>query len=178
VAQRKALQGELDEIRVLRSRLRGLVNDWQRAYQPVSTGSKPAPRENPLPDDAAVAEFTEFLGRQDAHLLASKALLLRTHSHLEYGPSAEIEAALLRVWLQGAAVSLEKFESAVRQRLKGGPRHSERPLVDPGAGPPVTTYAAYLAASGPYDSGDFLAQPIDLMQPRLVPEMIDNDPEL
>jgi alkylation response protein AidB-like acyl-CoA dehydrogenase len=178
VAQRKALQGELDEIRVLRSRLRGLVNDWQRAYQPASTGSKLAPRENPLPDDAAVAEFTEFLSRQDAHLLASKALLVRTHSHLEYGPGAEIETALLRVWLQGAAVSLEKFESAVRQRLKGGPRHSERPLVDPGAGPPVTTYAAYLAASCPYDSGDFLAKPIDLVQPRLVPEMIDSDPEL
>jgi alkylation response protein AidB-like acyl-CoA dehydrogenase/flavin-dependent dehydrogenase/ferredoxin-like protein FixX len=175
VAQRKALQGELDEIRVLRSRLRGLVNDWHKARKHPGRESA---EENPVRDDAAVAEFTELLARQDAHLLAGKALLLRTHGHLEYGPDAEIETALLRVWLQGAAVSLEEFESTVRQRLEAGPRHSDRPLVDPGAGAPITTYAAYLAAPCPYDSGDFLTRPIDLVQPRLVPEMIESDPEL
>ena len=101
VAQRKALQAELDEIRVLRSRLRGLVNDWQNGGKQQDTGSREASEQNPVRDDAAVAEFTELLARQDAHLLAGKALLLRTHSRLEYGPDAEIEIALLRVWLQG-----------------------------------------------------------------------------
>src|SRR5207302_2470071 len=81
-------------------------------------------------------------------------------------------------WLQQAAVSLEEFESIVRQWLQPGSRAPDRPMVDPSAGPPVTTYAAYLSASCPYDSGDFLAKPIDLVQPRLVPEMIDTDPEL
>src|SRR5262249_37630690 len=85
---------------------------------------------------------------------------------------------LLRVWFQSAAQMLEEFESVVRQRLEEGPRHRDRPLVDPAAGPPVTTYAAYLAAPCPYDSGDFLVKPVDLVQPRLVPEMIDTDAEL
>lgn len=178
VAQRKALQGELDEVRVLRSRLRSLVNDWQRARSQHGTATVASSDENTLRDDAAVAEFTEFLGRQDTILLAGKALLLRTHGQLEYGPDAEIATALLRVWLQGAALSLEEFESIARQRLEAGPRPPDRPLVDPGAGPPVTTYSAYLAAACPYNSGDFLVQPTDLVQPRLVPEMIETDPEL
>jgi alkylation response protein AidB-like acyl-CoA dehydrogenase/flavin-dependent dehydrogenase/ferredoxin-like protein FixX len=177
VAQRKALQGELDEVRVLRSRLRGLVNDWQKKRKQRGTASAPS-EENPVRDDATVAEFMELLARQDAHLLAGKAMLLRTHSHLEYGPDAEIEASLLRVWLQEAAISLDEFESIVRQHLEAGTRQPNRPLADPSAGGPVTAYAAYLAASCSYDSGDFLAQPIDLVQPRLVPEMIETDPEL
>jgi alkylation response protein AidB-like acyl-CoA dehydrogenase/electron transfer flavoprotein alpha subunit len=178
VAQRKALQGELDEVRVLRSRLRGLVNDWENASKASNNRPPIGTEENPVRDDAAVAEFTEVLSRQDAHLLASKALLLRTHSLLEYGIDAEVETALLRVWFQEAAVALDEFEGMVRQRLATGPRPTDRPLVDPSAGPPITTYAAYLATSCPYNFGDFLIQPIDLVQPRLVPEMIEVDPKL
>jgi alkylation response protein AidB-like acyl-CoA dehydrogenase/flavin-dependent dehydrogenase/electron transfer flavoprotein alpha subunit/ferredoxin-like protein FixX len=178
VAQRKALQGELDEVRVLRSRLRGLVNDWQNAVKASSPSARAAAAENLLRDEAAVDELTERLARQDAHLLAGKALLLRTHSLLEHGMDAEVETALLRVWFQEAAVSLDQFESFLRQRLEAGPRFSERPLVDPSAGPPITTYAAYLAAPCPYQFGDFLIQPIDLAQPRLIPELIEIDPKL
>ena len=36
LAQRKALQAELDEIRVVRSRLRGLVNEWLAAAETVA----------------------------------------------------------------------------------------------------------------------------------------------
>jgi alkylation response protein AidB-like acyl-CoA dehydrogenase/electron transfer flavoprotein alpha subunit len=57
-------------------------------------------------------------------------------------------------------------------------RSEERPLVDPAAGPPVTTYAGYLAADNPYDSGDFLVKPVNLVRPRFVPDMVRSDPDL
>ncbi|MBV9124874.1 MAG: FAD-binding protein, partial [Planctomycetes bacterium] len=164
VAQRKALQAELDEIRNLRSRLRARMGEWQGALNQVSV--------------EGLAEVTEALGRQDAHLLASKALLLRTHARLEHGLPAEIEAALVRVWFQGAAVSLEEFEVLLRRRLDRADPHDDRPVVEPGAGPPVKNYADYLAAAAPYTSGDFLTRPVDLVQPRFVPEMIEADPQL
>ncbi len=194
LAQRKALQAELDEVRVLRSRLRGLVNDWQNArglarLEPaLGVGPDRQPRTTPEDDtghgarprlDAtALAEITELLARQDAHLLAGKALLLRTHARLEHCLDAEAETALLRVWLEEASVSLEQFESVVQSRLEPADRREDRPLVDPGAGPPMSSYAEYLSAPCPYDSGDFLSAPIDLVQPRFVPEMIETDPLL
>src|SRR5206468_10424794 len=99
----------------------------------------------------------------DAHLLASKVLLLRTHARLEGGMDSELEAALIRVWLEDASVSLEEFESILRRRLDPGTAGGSRPLVDPAASPPVQAYADYLTASCPYDSGDFLAMPVDLV---------------
>src|SRR5438132_7639354 len=76
VAQRKALQGELDEVRVLRSRLRGLVNDWRNARKQQGAGFGSASEENPVRDDAAVAEFTALLAQQHDDLLAGQAALL------------------------------------------------------------------------------------------------------
>jgi electron transfer flavoprotein-quinone oxidoreductase len=159
VAQRKALQAELDEVRVARSHLRGFVNEWQAAQK-------------------RGAEVSEALARQDAHLLASKALLLRTHARLEHGLGAETETALLRVWLEETSVALQEFEAVARRRLAPPEQPEERPVVEPSAGPPVTAYADYLAAPCRYDSGDFLTAPVDLRQPRFVPEMIAADPVL
>jgi electron transfer flavoprotein-quinone oxidoreductase len=163
LAQRKALQAELDQVRVLRSRLRGLVTEWKQAEHSVAE---------------AAAEVSEALGRQDALLLASKALLLRTHARLEKSLTSETETILLRVWLEGAAAALQEFEALVRRRLAPATLEPDRPLVDPGAGPPVTRYADFLAAACPYDSGDFLNKPVDLLQPRYVPEMNESDPAL
>jgi len=162
VIQRKALQAELDEVRNARSRLRSLVNDWQ---------ASPA-------DPAAHEEIAENLARQDARLLASKALVLRTHARLEDGYESATEMALIRVWLENAAVSLEEFEGIVQRCQEPAGRHEERPVVELIAGSPVTKYADYLAADCNYDSGDFLVRPANLLVPRFVPEMIEADPEL
>src|SRR5262249_49643793 len=96
----------------------------------------------------------------------------------ENGLPAETEAALLRAWLEEAAVSLNKFETTARRRLDGSARSKERPVVEPSAGALVCTYDEYLAAQAPYDSGDFLRNPVNLVEPRLVPEMIEADPDL
>ncbi len=185
VAQRKALQAELDEVRVLRSRLRGLVGEWLASYRTLtatahahSAEGLSAPSGNGKAGAGSAAEVAEGLGRQDAHLLVSKALLLRTHARLERGLSAEIEAALVRVWLDHALAAMDGFEGAVRHRLEAPGQAPARPLVEPDAGPPVTSYAAYLAAPLPYDTGDFLCRPVDLTLPRYVPEMNESDPEL
>jgi electron transfer flavoprotein-quinone oxidoreductase len=180
LAQRKALQAELDEVRVLRSRLRALVGEWQAAFRPVpgvtGAASLPSESEDGRPDAAAQAEVCESLGRQDAHLLASKALLLRTHARLEHGLPAEVEAALVRVWLDRALAAMDQFEGVVKGRLEA--RRHDRPVVEPGAAPPVTSYADFLAAPNPYDSGDFLCRAVDLARPRYVPEMNESDPDL
>jgi alkylation response protein AidB-like acyl-CoA dehydrogenase/flavin-dependent dehydrogenase/electron transfer flavoprotein alpha subunit/ferredoxin-like protein FixX len=177
LAQRKALQAELDEVRVLRSRLRSLVNDWQQARREKAAASHGTDEGSPF-TSVVLAEFTEQLARQDAHLLAGKALLLRTHARLEHSLEVEPQLALLRVWLEEASLALEEFESSVRHWLAPFVGRSHGPLVDPGAGPAVTRYAEFLAAPCPYDSGDFLGVPTDLQQPRLVPEMIEADPDL
>jgi electron transfer flavoprotein-quinone oxidoreductase len=159
--QRKALQAELDEIRVLRSRLRARVGDWQAARTA-----------------AGAAEVAELLARQDAHLLAGKALLLRTHARLEHSLDAEIDMVLVRVWLEEMEASWQEFDRTLCDRLDSPGRREHRPLVDPGAGPAVATYAEYLAAPGRYESGDFLGTHVDLLQPRFVPELISADPVL
>jgi len=164
--QRKALQAEVDEIRADRARIGAMVGAWKSS---VGSGAPPGP---------ARAEVSEALGRQDAFLLASKALLLRTHARLERGLDSEVEFSLLRVWLESAAVALEKCEGVIRTRQEQVGYHEDRPIVDPAAGPPVTIYEDYLKASCPYESGDFLDKPADLLQPRFVPEMIVTDPAL
>jgi alkylation response protein AidB-like acyl-CoA dehydrogenase/electron transfer flavoprotein alpha subunit len=170
LSQRKALQAELDEIRNARSRLRSLTSEWVKACNSVqrTTG-----------DDAeARAEIAESLGRQDAYLLASKALILRTHARMESGVPAEVQIALLRVWLDAAASSLDNFELLVRGRIARCSMWENRPIVEPSAEPAMTTYADYLSNEIPYDSGDFLVKRLDLTVPRFVPEMVAADPVL
>src|SRR5262249_47690260 len=115
---------------------------------------------------------------RDAHLRAPRALRLGPHARLEHGLDAEVETALVRVWLEHAAAALEEFEGHARRLLEPAAAQDRRPVVDPAAGPPVTAYADYLAAPCPYDSGDYLGRPVDLVQPRLVPEMVEADPDL
>jgi hypothetical protein len=138
LAQRKALQEELDEVRVFRSQLRAVVNEWNAAsdFSPNTGAATLGPK--------AQAEIHEGLARQDGLLLASKALLLRTHARLEKGMASEAEAALLRVWLQAAARSLEEFEGAVRRHFRRSAKAD-----------PVTASAA--ALSGRYR--DYLGAP-------------------
>jgi electron transfer flavoprotein-quinone oxidoreductase len=190
VVQRKALQAELDEIRNARSRLKALALEWQSALlQPLDASrerpSRPGTasrnsehsRANRI-SPAAAGEIAEALARQEAHLLASKALVLRTHARLEQGLPAETEIALVRVWLNFGSASLEEFESMLRRYLDPASRRDDHPVVELAAGPPVTAYADYLAATIKYDSGEFLLTPVDLLQPRLVPEMIQADASL
>src|SRR5262249_23359061 len=79
VTQRQALQAELDEVRVLRSRLRSVINEWQAARKQHGADGDAAL------DPGAVAELAELAARCNAALLAGKSLLLRTHARLEYG---------------------------------------------------------------------------------------------
>jgi hypothetical protein len=166
VARRQVLRAEVEEVQGAEARLDGLRREWEG-------------RPRPAPEDeagrAAEAEVAEGLARQSAYLLASQVLLLRTHARWEQGLDAEVETALLRVWLDGAAVALEGFAGRVRAALRP-PRQSDRPLVEPWAGPPLGCYADYLAGAAPYTEGDFLAGPVDLLHPRLVPEMVAPDP--
>jgi electron transfer flavoprotein-quinone oxidoreductase len=173
VVQRKALQAELDEIRVLRARLRGLVNDWMEV-QGSGQGDK-TPTVAPMPFGA---ELTETLARHDSALLAAKALLLRTHARMEHGHDSEVESSLLRVFLDDASWRLEVFETEVHRRLGGRIPGDDRPLIDISAGPGVASYRELLASPCPYVSGDFLLSPVDVSLPRLVPELVEADPEL
>jgi alkylation response protein AidB-like acyl-CoA dehydrogenase/flavin-dependent dehydrogenase/electron transfer flavoprotein alpha subunit/ferredoxin-like protein FixX len=190
VAQRKALQAELDEIRNARSRLKALALEWQSALlQPLDASRERPSRPGAVSRNnehsranrispAAAGEIAEALARQEAHLLASKALVLRTHARLEQGLPAETEIALVRVWLNFGSASIEEFESILRRYLDPATRRDDHPVVELAAGPPITAYADYLAANVRYDSGEFLLSPVDLLQPRLVPEMIQADASL
>jgi electron transfer flavoprotein-quinone oxidoreductase len=157
ITQRRAVHAELEELRGLQARLNQLLEAARQA----------APHPPPTH-----AEIAEALARQEAALLAGKALLLRTHARLEHGLDSEIETALLRVWLESAAVALGGCEETVRQRLTPE-RRADRPVVEPAAGPPLATFAEYLHTPDRYESGDYLALPVDLLRPRLVPEIAD-----
>jgi alkylation response protein AidB-like acyl-CoA dehydrogenase/electron transfer flavoprotein alpha subunit len=161
-AQRQALRIELDALQGMRIRLRDRVSEWVRD-QPGTAAEQ--------------AEFHEALGRHDATLGAVSALLLRTQARLEAGYSSEIEIALLRVWLSGAAAAQSTPEGVVRRHLQP-PLREDRPVVDPAVGPPVMLYKDLLAAPTAYNSGDFLLRPVDLIAPRYVPEMVETDPTL
>jgi hypothetical protein len=157
VLQRQALRAEVEAVRRLEARGQALARD--REKWPASSDF-----------GAGEAEMTEGLARQSAYLLAGKALLLRTHARLEEGLDCAVEAPLLRVWLDEADVLLDEFAGCVQRRLDSPRRYDERPLVEPGAGPPVSSPVEYRVAAASYESGDFLVRPVDLLQPRLVPE--------
>jgi alkylation response protein AidB-like acyl-CoA dehydrogenase/flavin-dependent dehydrogenase/electron transfer flavoprotein alpha/beta subunit/ferredoxin-like protein FixX len=196
VAQRKALQAELDEIRNARSRLRTLIEEWQTSVGSGQTkghkGEASGGNENTLAQDsisslptahcplptADLQEVQEALARQDAYLLANKALLLRSHARLEVGIPAEVETALMRVWLDCSSAALDEFESLLQRTRDSARSRRDRPLVAPAAEPAINTYTDYLAATAPYQSGDFLISSIQLTRPRFVPELLEADPVL
>jgi electron transfer flavoprotein-quinone oxidoreductase len=161
LAQRRALLAEREEIVEAERRLAELAIDWQKG-----------PRH-----PADEADVSAAFARQTAHVLAGKLLLLRTHACLEAGADAELAVVLLRVWLDYSATQLDEFAILVQDRRRPPAPDSDRPLVEPGSGPPLRTRAEYLAAPVAYTSGDFLLAPVNLLQPRLVPEMVAGERE-
>ena len=156
VSQRKALQAELDELRVQRSRLRAGQRLAGRDHR--DRGGR---RRRAGSTGGGLGELREAWPARTP-LLAGKALLLRTHARME-GLAAEVETALLRVWLDKASQSLESSRRSPRAPTPPPPGRRR-----PGAGPPVTLRR--LLARPVADSGDFLREAVDLAQPRLVPE--------
>jgi electron transfer flavoprotein-quinone oxidoreductase len=163
--QRQALHVELEEIHRAEARLGRLVEEWQAVRD--------------LADEVqAVAdvEIGEAVARLEARLLAGKSLLLETHARLEEQPDAEVEMALLRVALDDTAADLDAFAALVQLRRRPAGAYRQRPVIEPGFGPPPAALANYLADPDPYQSGDFLLAPVDLLCPRLVPEMRGDRP--
>jgi alkylation response protein AidB-like acyl-CoA dehydrogenase/flavin-dependent dehydrogenase/electron transfer flavoprotein alpha subunit/ferredoxin-like protein FixX len=158
--QRQALLAEYNEVQRLRARVVTLVEDWMGSGQ------------------ANGLQVAEGLARLNARLHGAWSILLRTHARLEHGRDVETDVPLLRVWLEETAVALDEFADGVRATLEPEDRPGQRPLVDPCAAPPVTSYAEFLARRAPYDSGDFLCTPVVLDAPRAVPEMVQTDPAL
>jgi flavin-dependent dehydrogenase len=164
ILQRQALHVELEEIHRAEARLGRLIEEWQAARD--------------LDEEQAVAdaEIGEAVARLEARLLAGKSLLLDTHARLEDQPDAEVEMALLRVALDDAAADLDAFAALVQLRRGPAGAYRQRPVIEPGFGPPPAALANYLADRDPYQSGDFLLAPVDLLCPRLVPEMRGDQP--
>ncbi len=155
MAQFDVLRAERQELAESERRLFALASDWRDASrQPVDV------------------EISTGFGRQAAHVLAGKLLLLQTFARLENGNDAELALVLLRVWLDHAAMLLDDYALTVRERLHPTVRRGDRPLVEPDSGAPLRTQGEYLDAPATYTSGDFLLLPLDLLQPRLVPEMV------
>jgi hypothetical protein len=162
LAQRRALLAEREELEESEFRLAAMARDWN-AHQ----------REKLVKDEVSAG-----FARQAAHVLAGKLLLLRTHALLEEGRDAELAIVLLRVWLDYAATLLDQLTILVRDRLRPPSPASDRPLVEPGAGPPLRTWTEFRAATATYKTGHFLLAPVDLLQPRLVPEMAGDEASL
>jgi flavin-dependent dehydrogenase len=155
--QRRVLRSERQEVLEAERRLLALASDWGAERR------------------SADAEIHLGFGRQAAYILAGKVLLLHTFVRLENAVDAESALVLLRVWLDYTATRLDEYTILVRDRLRPPPRHGDRPLLEPDSGEPLRTRAEYLAAPDTYASGDFLLEPLDLSQPRLVPEMCKKD---
>jgi flavin-dependent dehydrogenase len=153
--QLDVLRAERAELAESERRLLALASGWREAsLQPA--------------DDEISAGF----GRQATHILAGELLLLRTFARLEKGDDAELAIVLLRVWLDHAATLLDEYALAVREHLHPAVRRGDRPLIEPDSGAPLRTQADFLDAPATYAPGDFLLLPLDLLQPRLVPEMV------
>jgi flavin-dependent dehydrogenase/ferredoxin-like protein FixX len=155
MAQLRVLRAEYEELAESERRLLALASEWREVH------AQPA-------DEEVSAGF----GQQATHILAGKMLLLRTFARLERGDDAELAIVLLRVWLDHAAALLAEYALVVRERLRRAVHRGDRPLVEPDSGAPLRTQAEYLAAPATYRSGDFLLAPLDLLGPRLVPEMV------
>jgi len=155
----------MEQLRVLVAEREELAESERRLLA-LSADCRDASRQPA--DDEVSAGF----GRQAAHILAGKMLLSRTFSRLETGSDAELALVLLRVWLDYTATLLDEYTIVVRQHLRPAVRPDDRPLVEPDSGAPLRTQAEYLAAPATYHSGDFLLVPLDLLQARLMPEMV------
>lgn len=155
IAQLRILEAEREELAESERRLIALAIDWHET-SPSSA------------DDELKVRFA----RQAAHILAGKLLLLRTFARLEQDDDAELAILLLRVWLDYSATLLDEYTILVREQLRPISRPGDRPLVEPDSGAPLRTQAEYLATPATYRSGDFLLAPLDLLRPRLVPEMV------
>jgi flavin-dependent dehydrogenase/ferredoxin-like protein FixX len=155
IAHLHVLQAECEELAESERRLLALAAGWGEA-----------------PRHPADEEVTAGFGRQAAHILAGKRLLLRTFTQLEKGHDSELAIVLLRVWLDHAATLLDEYAIVVRERLHPVVGRDDRPLIEPDSEAPLRTQAEYLAVPATYNSGDFLLAPLDLLQPRLVPEMV------
>jgi alkylation response protein AidB-like acyl-CoA dehydrogenase/electron transfer flavoprotein alpha/beta subunit len=181
ITQRKALQAELEEARSAESRLECRISEFQEKIARGPAAKKSATVTDNGHQDAnpetISALVEEALGRWDAERLASKALLLRTHARLEAGLTAQLEIVLLRVWLGHSSISQDVCEGLLRRLLTDWSR-DDRPIVSPAVGPPVASYADFLAAPAPYDSGDFLVKPVNPAQPRMLPELVELAPVL
>jgi|GEM_PF-4285810 len=163
MAQFHLLRAEREELAESEQRLLALAADWRSSLDGGDRGDKGGMVDN---------EVGAGFGRQAAHILAGKLLLLQTFARLEKGSDAELALVLLRVWLDYAATQLDEYALVVRERLHPVVRRDDRPLVEPDSGAPLRTQREYLAAPATYHSGDFLLAPLDLLQPRLVPEMV------
>jgi electron transfer flavoprotein-quinone oxidoreductase len=158
-AARQALRREWEQLEAAQARLGQLAQAWERVRDP----------EGELPADAEVAEE---LARQEARVFASRLLLLDVETRTQTRPDAEVELALLRAVLEDLAWDLEPCTALVERRLEKPDVYPQRPLVEPGSGPPPASVEDYLGGPEGYRAGDFLLAPVDLLRSRLVPEML------
>ncbi|MER3414695.1 MAG: hypothetical protein C4297_00575 [Gemmataceae bacterium] len=162
LSQRGVLTQELERVRQLRER----IVTWVAAHT----------RATALPGHAL-----EQLGWLDGALLLAKAFLVRIAALQENARDAESLEYLAPVWLQRIEERVQRLEIERRTALPalGQLDRSAQP-PDAGSREPrvVATYAELLSADMPYQSGDFLLLPEARRAPRLVPEMIQADPEL
>jgi len=153
MAQRKALLPELDQLRVWRTRLKALLGDCSTTQLAVGHG----------------ADLLESIGRVDGAMLGAKAMLLHLHARLERVDPAQTERALVRCWFDELHSRIDELEQKPLPR-----RAALTPRTTPEA-PGSREYDLFLATPLPYETGDFLVQPIDLTTPRFVPEMVRCD---
>jgi alkylation response protein AidB-like acyl-CoA dehydrogenase/flavin-dependent dehydrogenase/ferredoxin-like protein FixX len=159
IALRQALVSESQQLQKYAGELVERVNAWKFSA-------------DTLPPFTAIAAVQEALGRHDALLLASKALLFGLHDDLEKGEANESDVALLAVWMRMLRTWHEDFTQCVDRASQ--PEIAPVPLE----GTPVTDYADFLKTQQPYASGQFLSEPTDPDRPRYVPEMNETDPDL
>jgi electron transfer flavoprotein-quinone oxidoreductase len=163
LCQRQVLAGEWEDVQRAVQRLARLATDWSAARDPAAE------------DAAADAALAEAFARQEAWLLAEHLALLQLHEHLEVHPDAESELALVRVVLDDAGRDLQRLTDTVEERL-APKEYPQRPVVEPGFGPPLASATEYFSGPERSREGDFLIAAVELAQPRLVPEMLSITP--
>ncbi len=164
LVHRRALMTEWEHVQTAEGRLRRVAQ------------APEVQRTLPQEPSATDAELAEGVARQDAWLLAAKLVLLEVHARLERQPDAEVELALLRALLDGLLWDTEAWAARVETHRQSAQPYPQRPLIEPDTGPPTDSVEDYLSGPEPYRSGDFLLAPVDLLRPRLVPEMLAGQP--
>jgi electron transfer flavoprotein-quinone oxidoreductase len=162
--QRKALQNELDMLLRTRHAVESAVARWKQAAQQD-------------PQAQAIHHVVgEGVGRRQAELAATEAMLLRTHARLEAGLPAELETDLVRTWMRDAV----NAASGWIDWLADSDCHAALPSIEPPAArsPLEASYAQLLDGPSPYQNGDFLVKPFDPGTPRYTPELAAADAKL